>query len=64
MSMEMLTPTAQGFLINVKRIRVSRELSRTRRGKAMRMRSRFRSPARRPRRDLGVTLPPGDGTPG
>ena len=38
MSMEMLTPKAQGFLNHVKRIRVSRELSRTREGQAMRMR--------------------------
>ena len=44
MNMEIFTPKAQGFLNHVKRIRVSRELSRTREGQAMRMRLILRSP--------------------
>ena len=64
MGVEAPTPKAQGFLINVKRIRVSRELSPTRRGTAMHLRSTFRSRPCGSVRDLGVTLPPGDGMPG
>lgn len=63
MSMEMLTPKAQGFLSHVKRIRVSRELSRTREGQAMRVRLILRSPLGGRGRDREVTLPRGDGIP-
>ena len=61
MNIEIFTPKTQGFLIYAKRIRVSRELSRTRRGQVMHMRSKFRSPLRRGGGDRGVTQPRADG---
>ena len=55
------TPKTQGFLNHAKRIRVSRELSRTRRGQVMPMRLIFRSPCHGISNDRGVTLPRADG---
>ena len=61
MNIEIFTPKTQGFLNHAKRIRVSRELSGTRRGHAMQMRLIFRSPSFRTPGDRGVTLPRADG---
>ena len=63
MNIEIFTPKTQGFLNHAKRIRVSRELSRTRKGQVMPMRLIFRSPRARFSCDRGVTLPRGDGIP-
>ena len=63
MNMEIFTPKTQGFLNHAKRIRVSRELSRTRRGQVMPMRLIFRSPRHGWGDDREVTLPRGDGNP-
>ena len=61
MNIEIFTPKTQGFLIYAKRIRVSRELSRTRRGQVMHKRLRFRCPQHRFGSDRGVTQPRADG---
>ena len=55
------TPKTQGFLSDVRRLRVSRDLRNTREGDPMEKRSIFRYPQYRINRDLGVTLPPPDG---
>ena len=61
MNIEIFTPKTQGFLNHAKRIRVSRELSRTRRGQVMHKRLIFRCPSYGVKNDRGVTLPRADG---
>ena len=55
------TPKTQGFLSDVRRLRVSRDLTETREGHRMDKRLIFRYPDIGRKRDRGVTLPPPDG---
>ena len=55
------TPKTQGFLGDVRRPRVSRDLMDTRKGDQMAKRLIFRYPDIGRKRDRGVTLPPPDG---
>ena len=55
------TPEGQGFLINAKRIRVSRALRGSRTADPMEMRSRLRSRRRERSGDGEVTRPRADG---
>ncbi len=61
MNEETFTPKTQGFLNNVKRIRVSRGLRRTRKGYLMTNWLIFQYPLYRLIDDRGVTLPRTDG---
>ena len=58
------TPKTQGFLSDVRRLRVSRDLTETREGYRMDKRLIFRYRLHREPRDRGVTLPPADGIAG
>ena len=58
------TPKTQGFLSDVRRLRVSRDLTETREGHRMDKRLIFRYRLHREPRDRGVTLPPADGIAG
>ena len=64
MDVETFTPQTPGFLNNVKRIRVSRGLSRTREGKMMTNWLIIQYLLYRQDRDRAVTLPPSDGIDG
>ena len=61
MNIEIFTPKTQGFLNNVKRIRVSRDLRGSREANPMAKRLIFLYPLCRRETDLGVTLPRTDG---
>ena len=64
MNIEIFTPKTQGFLNNVKRIRVSRDLSGSREAHVMDSRLIFRHSLYRKDEDREVTLPPSDGIDG
>ena len=64
MNVEPFTPKTPGFLNNVKRIRVSRDLSRSREAQTMEDRLIFRYSPYRRGQDQGVTPPPSDGMDG
>ena len=64
MDVETFTPQTPGFLNNVKRIRVSRGLRRTREGNLMTNWLIIQYSLYRQDRDRGVTLPPSDGIDG
>ena len=64
MNMEIFTPKTPGFLSNVKRLRVSRDLIKSRKAYEMTKRLIFLYSLYRVSGDRGVTLPPSDGIDG
>lgn len=64
MNMEIFTPKTPGFLSNVKRLRVSRDLIKSRKAYEMTKRLIFLYSLYRVCGDRGVTLPPSDGIDG